>query len=200
LGQHLVEILEHILQELALRARLHQRNENAVEVVAIAQEEDGENGNKEQYPNFLCCFGDANADALREVEEIVAVKGEKSLNARFGGFAPAMLFADAIDQLADLTGNLSAAGFFHQTRKSFTEASALTADSGTGEENEESKCGEQRDIDNGDGARAAANELLQARDSRINEVGEEDSKEEKKQRAARGVEKAEAQREEQSRK
>ena len=66
LGEHLVQILEHVLQKLALRARLHQRKQHFMETAPIAQKKNGEDRHQKKQPHLLRRFGRAYADVLRQ--------------------------------------------------------------------------------------------------------------------------------------
>lgn len=144
-------------------------------------------------------FGHADADTLGEAVQVLAVIIEKTLNAVFGRFAPAVLFADTGGELADLIGNLAIAGLVHQARKSFAEASALAVNPWTSEENEQPQGDEKEQINSSDGAVAAADKLLQANDGGVDEIGEEDGKQKQDQGTARSVQESEPQREKQGR-
>jgi len=187
LRQHLIEVVQDILEKLALRARLDQRNHDRIEVVAVTEKEDGDDGHEKEHPQFLGGFGDAHTDALREGVEVLAMRGEKALNADLRGYAPSVLSANAGGELADLARDLTCAGFVHQAGKRFGEPSALAADPRTSEESKQTESDEQEKINSGDGAGARADELLQANDRRINEIGKEDGEEKQDQGAARGV-------------
>ena len=125
---------------------------------------------------------------------------EKTLNAGLCRLAPAVLLADRSDELADLARDLAAAGLVHQDGQAFPEAGTLPADSGTGKKNKQSQCDQQQEIDDSDGARTAADQLLDASHRGINEVRKQDGKQKKNERAPRGIKKAKTQRKQQSRK
>ena len=199
LREHLVEIVEHVFEKLALAAGLDEREGDAVEGVTIAQKEDGEDGDKEEHPDFLSRFGGADADALGEVGQILAMVVKEALDAGLGGGAPAVLGADAGGEVADGAGELSVGGLVHEAGEGFAETGALAADSGTGEDEEEADGEEKQKIDDGDGAGASANKFVEAADGGINQVGEEDGEKEEDQGAPGGVEEAEDEREQQER-
>ena len=70
--QHLVEIIEHILQKFPLRPRLDSGEQELAEQAPIFKKEDREQGNDKEQPCLLSDVGEPEPEALRELRNVVA--------------------------------------------------------------------------------------------------------------------------------
>src|SRR5579862_379882 len=76
-GQHLVEIVEHVFEKLALRAGLDGREQEVAEVTAILQKKDRQQRHNKEKPGLLGDVCDTQSDALGELSDLVAVADQK---------------------------------------------------------------------------------------------------------------------------
>src|SRR5581483_9036096 len=119
--QHLVEIGEHALQELALRTRLHRGQGDVAKTAPVLQEQNGKDRNQYQQPDILCHFRDANSRPLGKARDLVAVVSQESFGLRNRAFAPAML-------VADLGGDLSRPDVLDQGGRRLAQARGLVSE------------------------------------------------------------------------
>ena len=92
--QHLVEIIEHILQKFPLRTRLDCRKQELAEQTPIFKKEDREQGNDKEQPCLLGDVGESESEVLRELRNVVLMADQKRLHKIGGSFAPAMISPD----------------------------------------------------------------------------------------------------------
>ena len=156
LGEHLVQILEHILQKLPLRARLHQRHQHFMKAAAIAQKKNGQDRHQKQYPHFLCRFRRAHADALRQASQVIPATCQENLNTFLGLCAPAVFASDSCGELADLAGDLAGAGLVHKSGQRRSQAGALPGNPRAHKKAKQPETNQQQEVNDGDRPGAAA--------------------------------------------
>ena len=104
MGQHLVEIAQHPLQEFALGTGVYQREQHFAEGAPVLEKETRQNGHDDQQPCFLGNVRHAQADTLGQAEKVIAVAGQKSRELYPGMYAPPLLLADLFGNLAGTDG------------------------------------------------------------------------------------------------
>jgi hypothetical protein len=78
-GQHLVQVVEHILKELALGAGLDRRQQEFAERAAILQKEDRQQRNYKKEPRLFGDIGRTQADTLGNIGDITFVGNQEAL-------------------------------------------------------------------------------------------------------------------------
>ncbi len=122
------------------------------------------------------------------------------MNTFSGRIAPATLASYPFGKLADLAGELAAAGLIHQFGQLCSQAGALPRNPRAHKKPEHTQTDEKQKVDNRDPPDAAVDQLLQPPHCGINEVGKKNGEQEENQRSPRRIEKAQPHREEQGRK
>src|SRR5208282_238808 len=177
-GQHLVEIVEHVFQKFPLWPRLHASKQEVAEGPSVFQKKDRQQGHDKEKPGLFGDVGDAQAGALRQLRDFVAVAGQERLH-QFGAvLAPAMF-------LAELVGDVAGAELGEQVGQRFSQPRAFAGNLRTYEDEENHDQGDQQNVDHGNGPSAPAQEFLQTIDHRTHQVGEEDGEKKCHQGGAR---------------
>ena len=76
MGQHLVQVAEHALQQFALQPRLDQIKQDFAEGESILQKENRQERNHHQQPRLLRHIRHVQSHGLRQFDDFVAMAGE----------------------------------------------------------------------------------------------------------------------------
>ena len=98
--QHLIEVAEHVLHELALRPRLDGGEQKIVKGPPVFKEEDGQKRDDDEEPGLFGEIGDAQPDTLGDLGNVIAMAGEKSLYKFRAPLVPPVLSANLARNLA----------------------------------------------------------------------------------------------------
>ncbi len=109
-GQHLVEIVEHVLQKFSLRPRLDCGKQEVAEGAAIFQKENRQHRDHQEKPRLLGDIGHAEPHALRDLCDFVAMAHQERLR------PVAVDFAFQPWSLPRVLGDLAGAEFVEQRR------------------------------------------------------------------------------------
>src|SRR5579863_1491423 len=91
MGQHLVEVVQHVLQKFALRPGLDGGEKEIAEGAAVPEEEDRQEWYHQEQPGLLGNVSDAQPDSLRQLRDLVAMRHQERLDDIGAGFAPAVV-------------------------------------------------------------------------------------------------------------
>ena len=170
-----------------------------MEAAAVAQKENGKNRHQKQHPHILRRLGRANTDALRQTRQLFPATQQETLNTFLGIFAPAVLASEPCRKLADLAGELPAAGLIHKSGQRLSQAGALPGNPRAYKKTRQSQTNQKQKVNDRDCPDPAADQFLQSLHCGINEVGKKNGEKEENQRAPRRIEKAQPHGEQQSR-
>jgi hypothetical protein len=101
--QHLIQIVEHVLQKLPLGARLDRGEQEVAETAPIFQKENREQRHNKQQPRLFRDIGYAHTDPLCQGCDVILVADQKRPHRLSGVVTPVMLLLELVRDLAELT-------------------------------------------------------------------------------------------------
>ena len=127
--QHLIEIVEHVLQKLPLGARLDRGEQEVAETAPIFQKENREQRHNEQQPCLFRDIGYAHTDPLCQGCDVILMADQKRPHRLGGVVTPVML-------LLELVRDLAGADLLEQAGQCLAQASRLSRHFGTDDHKE----------------------------------------------------------------
>ena len=191
MGQHLIQIIQHALQKLALGARLHRGEQYIAECPTVFQEEHGKNRHNQKHPRLFGNVGNPQANALRQLGDVIFVVYQERAHQFAAALAPTVL----TELLCDLAGTQ----LVQQSRQGLSKPRSLSSDLWPHGDEEQHHQPEQQCIDDSNGAAAPFQQFLEIVHHRADQVGKKNGEQEGNQSLAGHVQESQGQREQQYR-